>query len=253
MHTCCSTDHAAKYFVHCFIGGPFLIGAGNYCLRCTCTTTSQPPSKHGNTKRQLENTDEDKEQPEEQQHSEQTDNRSIENARLEAGDKRTVYEVGTTDVEFQFFIEVPRRRETSLKCLDRDPDDDCDPMEDPDFGFYIYCKVDDTKLYLCADSTDESKVCLVTSVPYPNAYARFYVEFPSTRRLAPVSRWEKDSLHVLRKTAYMKRRQYLVIDAQTRQLSFTSGEELDRSQRVRCQFAVINMPIASGSVKRTEK
>ncbi len=234
-----------------------MIGAGNYCLKCTCTTTSQPPSKHGNTRPQLENTDEDKEQPEEQQHSKltvtsinqserniQTGNRSMENARLEAGDKRTVHKVGTTDVEFEFFIEVPRRRETSLKCLDRDPYDDCDPMEDPDFGFYIYCKVDDTKLYLCADSTDESKVCLVTSVPYPNAYARFYVEFPSTRLLAPVCRWAKDSLHVLRKTAYMKRRQYLVIDAQTRQLSFTSGDELVRNQRARCQFAVEHMPIA---------
>ena len=94
----------------------------------------------------------------------------------------------------------------------------------------IYCKVDDNRLFLWADSKDESKVCLVTSVPYPNAYTRLYVEFPSTRRLAALSCWTKYPLHVLRKTAYMKRRQYLVIDTQTRQLSFTWREPASKSK-----------------------
>ncbi|XP_062506133.1 uncharacterized protein LOC134182717 isoform X2 [Corticium candelabrum] len=136
-------------------------------------------------------------------------------------------------------VRVPRYNCSELFI--NDSDDDSDPMDDPDFGFYIYCKVNGVKLFLCSDVKDESKICLVTSVPHPNAYARFYVEFPSTRRLAPVSRWAKDSLHLLRKTAYLRRRQYLIIDTETRELSFVSGSALLSNQRAMCQFAVENM------------
>ena len=159
---------------------------------------------------------------------------------VEEADK---YTIETANDTYEFFIEVPRYN--CSVSSSNDSDDDCDPMEDPDFGFYIYCKVNGVKLFLCADVKDESKICLVTSVPHPNAYARFYVEFPSTRRLAPVSRWAKDSLHLLRKTAYLRRRQYLIIDTETRELSFVSGSALLSNQSAMCQFAVENMLMKS--------
>ena len=104
------------------------------------------------------------------------------------------------------YIEVPRPTNVSEKSHD--------PLQNPDFGFYIYHAKDKRrgiKLYLCSDPHDESTVRLVTRIPSPNAYSRLYVEFPSTQALAPVSRWSKESMHLLRKTAYRKRRQYIVM------------------------------------------
>ena len=225
-----------------------MIGAGNYCLRRSTTSHPQkdaeePGERHDNGMIQpLDiNPNKDRKQPNQVnavtatiQSKRNEGKGDIESVRLDVTEKGTVKE----DETIKFFVDIPRYQGGSTSV-----EGDDDPIEDPNSGFYIYCKVDGTKLFLCADSKDESKVCLATSVPYSNAYARFYLEFPSTRRLAPVSRWAKDSLHVLRKTAYMKRRQYLVIDTQTRQLSFTPRKVLLQNKRARCQFTVENMPI----------
>ena len=241
----------------CFVGGPFLIGAGNYCLRRSTTSQPQkyaeePGEQHddGGIQPLDINPNKDREQPNQLnavtatiQSKRNEGNCDIESVRLDVTEKGTVKE---DNEKIRFFVDIPLYQGGSTSVADDD-----DPIQDPNSGFYIYCKVDGTKLFLCADSKDESKVCLATSVPYPNAYAQFYLEFPSTHRLAPASRWAKDSLHVLRKTAYMRRRQYLVIDTQTRQLSFTPRKALLQNERAICQFTLENMPINRDNVKES--
>lgn len=82
------------------------------------------------------------------------------------------------------YIEVPRRIITSP-----DPNEASDPLKHPDSGF----------------------VRLATRLPSSNAYSRLYVEHVNTGHLAPLHKWPKGPLHLLRKTAYTRRRQYLVI------------------------------------------
>ena len=141
------------------------------------------------------------------------------------------------------YIEIPRS--TSISST---PDQSKDPLHDPDSGFYI-ChtreKRTGIKMYLCADPEDESTVCLVTRIPSHNAYSHLYVEFPSTQSLAPLSRWAKEPLHLLRKTAYRKRRQYIVMkktdrNNQRMKLFFSSEPHVDGDLQSLCQFTIQN-------------
>lgn len=110
------------------------------------------------------------------------------------------------------YIEIPR-------CTDvtESPDHAAktkDPLQDPNSCFYIYHAKDRRsgfRLYLCADPNNPGTVNLATRIPSPNAYSRLYVEFSSTQCLAPVSRWSKEPMHLLRKTAYRRRPQYIVL------------------------------------------
>ena len=134
------------------------------------------------------------------------------------------------------YIEVPRPTNVSEKSHD--------PLQNPDFGFYIYHAKDKRrgiKLYLCSDPDDESTVRLVTRIPSPNAYSRLYVEFPSTQALAPVSRWSKESMHLLRKTAYRKRRQYIFMNrTDTSMKLFFSSEQDALDPQSLCRFTIRN-------------
>ena len=167
------------------------------------------------------------------------------------GDSEKGYELEGTDQckdASLMYIEIPRSKNISSNP-DKSDDPMHDPVHDPYFGFYIYHtkeKRSGIKMYLCADPEENSSVCLVTRIPSPNAYSRLYVEFPSTQSLAPVCRWSKEPLHLLRKTAYTKRRQYLVMtktdtdNPRTRKLFFSSEPHLDGDLQSLCQFTIQN-------------
>jgi hypothetical protein len=108
------------------------------------------------------------------------------------------------------FIDVPR----IMGALPDQAAKTKDPLQDPHSYFYIY-HTDDrrsgTRRYLCAHPDNSGTVILATRIPSPNAYSRLYVEFSSTQCLAPVSRWSKEPMHLLRKTAYRRRPQYIVL------------------------------------------
>ena len=132
------------------------------------------------------------------------------------------------------YIEVPRSTNSSETFRD--------PLKNPDSGFYIYHKTNGLKMYLCEDPK-EGTVRLATRIPSPNAYSRLYVEFLSTQSLASLSKWSKEPLHLLRKTAYTKRRQYLVMKKTDRNdqgtMLFFSSKRDDDLQSL-CQFTIRN-------------
>ena len=136
------------------------------------------------------------------------------------------------------YIEVPPSTNTSS-----DPEKARDPLENPDSGFYVYHKRNGIKMYLCADPKDEGTIRLATRIPSPNAYSRFYLESPSTQSLAPLSKWSRESFHLLRQTAYTKRRQYLVVkrtDTNNQGITLRFSSERDDDLQSTCQFSIRN-------------
>jgi hypothetical protein len=93
---------------------------------------------------------------------------------------------------------------------DVNSESEADPLDEPDVGFYIYYKTPGgQKMFLTADSTSEVVfLCTRTTVP---ATGKFYLEFPGSQTMAKLSDWPSMALHILRKTAFLRRHQYLVL------------------------------------------
>jgi hypothetical protein len=158
------------------------------------------------------------------------------------------------------FIDVPR----IMGALPDQAAKTKDPLQDPHSYFYIY-HTDDrrsgTRRYLCAHPDNSGTVILATRIPSPNAYGRLYVEFPSTHHPAPVYRWAKEPMHLLRKTAYTNRHQYITLKRVTKKERSTVGDDREgllstqRKQDMElvfssdhhlqslCQFAIRNADI----------
>jgi hypothetical protein len=157
------------------------------------------------------------------------------------------------------YIEIPHPTNTGSSTSDQSND----PLRDPDFGFYIYYSISrekrsGIKLYLCADPSDETTIRLVTRIPSHNSYSRLYVECPSTQTLAPLSQWAKEPLHLLRKTAYMKRRQYVVMRKESSnptrmKLVFSSEPHREGNLQSLCQFAILKGDYQYGEMTSTMK
>ncbi|XP_062506113.1 uncharacterized protein LOC134182695 [Corticium candelabrum] len=114
-----------------------------------------------------------------------------------------------------------------------------DHITEPQSGFYIYCKSKKSgqQLYLTADSGNNS-VTLVTSITSPEDKGIFFLEYPRDHILASLSNWPTDSLHLIRKTAYTRRHQYLVLTHNLEIKALFKGDAFDAKTQGRCQFQV---------------
>ena len=136
--------------------------------------------------------------------------------------------------------------------------DDCEDstnlLRDPHSGFYIFCRSRHGQLlYFTADSKCDG-VSLVASVPSPVARGQFFLKHPGTRKLTSLCQWPQHALHVVRKTAYTRRHQYLVMNRKTLRISTVfMSDDLGDGKRIDCQFRIrrpqVRIRTQRGSVK----
>lgn len=153
--------------------------------------------------------------------------------------------------------------------LGSDSDDGIDPLKNPNAGFYIYYKTGGGQmLFLSADSNYD--LVQLMSRTTDSASGKFFLEFPSSHIMAPLSDWPSTPLHLVRKTAYLKRRQYLVLkkegpgvlhggtsslpnpvdsDEKLVLRAILGGSAVAAEVLPRCQFAIQNTGLTSRKVK----
>ena len=163
-------------------------------------------------------------------------------------------EIITTDditIATRFYFQMPHDRFTA-------DGDDCEDstnlLRDPHSGFYIFCRSRHGQLlYFTADSKCDG-VSLVASVPTPVARGQFFLKHPGTRKLASLCQWPQHALHMVRKTAYTRRHQYLVMNRKTLRISTVfMSDDLGDGERIDCQFRIrrpqVRIRTQRGSVK----